>query len=68
MDAKAFTAFEQAAHDRIAQTYAEHFSPLTSLALDPCSKPPELQRGGGCSMWRRDLAWLLLRRTPVELR
>ena len=35
LDAKAFTAFEQAAHDRIAKTYADHFTPLTSLALEP---------------------------------
>ena len=33
MDAKAFTAFEQAAHDRIAQTYAEHFTPLPGFAV-----------------------------------
>ncbi|MDN3563918.1 methyltransferase domain-containing protein [Paeniroseomonas aquatica] len=34
LDAKAFTAFEQAAHDRIARPYAKHFAPLTSLALE----------------------------------
>ncbi|WP_165982879.1 class I SAM-dependent methyltransferase [Dankookia rubra] len=34
-DARAFTAFERAAHDRIAVPYAEHFAPLTSLALGP---------------------------------
>jgi hypothetical protein len=26
LDARAFTAFEQAAHDRIAKTYSEHFT------------------------------------------
>ena len=35
IDARAFTAFERMAHDRIAKTYAEHFAPLTSLALEP---------------------------------
>jgi SAM-dependent methyltransferase len=35
LDAKAFTAFEQAAHDRIARPYAKHFAPLTTLALEP---------------------------------
>jgi SAM-dependent methyltransferase len=35
LDAKAFTAFEQAAHDRIATSYSEYFTPLTSLALEP---------------------------------
>src|ERR1700712_2100911 len=35
LDPQAFTAFEQAAHDRIAKTYARHFAPLTSLALGP---------------------------------
>lgn len=35
LDAKAFTAFEQAAHDRIALPYAKHFAPLTTLALEP---------------------------------
>lgn len=35
LDAKAFTAFERSAHDRIAVTYAEHFAPITSLALVP---------------------------------
>jgi SAM-dependent methyltransferase len=34
-DPRSFTAFERAAHDRIAKTYAEHFAPLTSLALVP---------------------------------
>jgi SAM-dependent methyltransferase len=34
-DARAFTAFERAAHDRIAAPYAEHFAPLTCLALGP---------------------------------
>ncbi len=45
MDAKAFTAFEQAAHDRIAQTYAEHFSPLTSLALEPLLEAARVAAG-----------------------
>ena len=35
LDARAFTAFESAAHDRIAGRYAEHFAPLTGLALGP---------------------------------
>src|SRR5688572_29744194 len=35
LDARAFTAFERAAHDRIARSYAEHFAPLTGLALGP---------------------------------
>ena len=35
VDAKAFTAFERAAHDRIAATYAQHFAPITGLALQP---------------------------------
>jgi SAM-dependent methyltransferase len=34
LDARAFTAFERAAHDRIASPYATHFAPLTSLALE----------------------------------
>jgi CubicO group peptidase (beta-lactamase class C family) len=34
INARAFTAFERTAHDRIAKTYAEHFAPLTSLALE----------------------------------
>jgi SAM-dependent methyltransferase len=33
IDAKAFIAFERAAHDRIAGSYAEHFAPLTTHAL-----------------------------------
>ena len=45
MDAKAFTAFEQAAHDRIAETYAEHFSPLTSLALEPLLEAARVAAG-----------------------
>jgi SAM-dependent methyltransferase len=35
LDAEAFTAFEQAAHDRIARPYAKHFAPVTKLALGP---------------------------------
>ena len=35
LDVQAFTAFERAAHDRIATAYAEHFAPLTTLALEP---------------------------------
>ena len=35
LDARAFTAFESSAHDRIAGAYAKHFAPLTSLALGP---------------------------------
>lgn len=34
VNARAFTAFERAAHDRIAGEYAENFAPLTTLALD----------------------------------
>jgi SAM-dependent methyltransferase len=34
LDAKAFTEYERAAHDRIAGSYARHFALLTSLALD----------------------------------
>jgi SAM-dependent methyltransferase len=45
MDAKAFTAFQQAAHDRIAQTYAEHFSPLTSPALEPLLEAARVAAG-----------------------
>jgi ubiquinone/menaquinone biosynthesis C-methylase UbiE len=45
MDAKAFTAFERAAHDRIAQTYAEHFTPLTSLALEPLLEAARVAAG-----------------------
>ena len=35
LDPRSFTAFERAAHDRIAESYAQHFAPLTSLALEP---------------------------------
>ncbi|MBL6454873.1 methyltransferase domain-containing protein [Belnapia sp. T6] len=35
LDARAFTAFESSAHDRIAGRYAKHFAPLTGLALGP---------------------------------
>ncbi len=35
VDAAAFTAFERAAHDRIAVSYAKVFVPLTNLALEP---------------------------------
>lgn len=35
LDARAFTAFERMAHDRIAGSYAEHFAPLTGLSLEP---------------------------------
>src|SRR4051794_7346990 len=35
LDPMAFTWFERAAHDRIARSYATHFAPLTSLALEP---------------------------------
>jgi SAM-dependent methyltransferase len=45
LDAKAFTAFERAAHDRIAETYAEHFSPLTSLALEPLLDAARISAG-----------------------
>ena len=42
LDPRSFTAFERAAHDRIADTYAEHFTPLTSLALDPLLDAAEI--------------------------
>jgi ubiquinone/menaquinone biosynthesis C-methylase UbiE len=45
LDAKAFTAFEQAAHDRIAKTYSDHFTPLTSLALGPLLKVARISAG-----------------------
>jgi len=45
LDARAFTAFEQAAHDRIAKTYSEHFAPLTSLALEPLLKAARISAG-----------------------
>jgi SAM-dependent methyltransferase len=45
LDAKAFTAFEQMAHDRIAKTYAEHFAPLTSLALEPLFNAARISEG-----------------------
>ena len=45
LDARAFTAFEQAAHDRIAKTYSEHFTPLTSLALEPLLKAARISAG-----------------------
>lgn len=35
VDAKAFTAFERTAHDRLADRYARVFTPLTCLALTP---------------------------------
>lgn len=45
LDARAFTAFEQAAHDRLAKTYSEHFTPLTSLALEPLLKSARVSAG-----------------------
>ena len=45
LDARAFTAFEQGAHDRIAKTYSEHFTPLTSLALEPLLKAARISAG-----------------------
>jgi SAM-dependent methyltransferase len=33
LDASAFSAFERAAHDRLAETYAALFTPITGLAL-----------------------------------
>lgn len=35
LDPQAFTAFERAAHDRIAGSYAAFFAPLTKLAVAP---------------------------------
>jgi SAM-dependent methyltransferase len=45
LDTKAFTAFEQAAHDRIARPYAEHFAPLTTLALEPLLDAAQVKAG-----------------------
>src|SRR3974390_562315 len=46
LDPQAFTAFEQAAHDRIASSYAEHFAPLTRLALKPLLDAARIAPGG----------------------
>lgn len=35
VDADAFRAFERAAHDRLAESYAEFFTPITELAIGP---------------------------------
>jgi SAM-dependent methyltransferase len=45
LDARAFTAFEQAAHDRIAPSYATHFASLTSLALGPLLEAARIAPG-----------------------
>jgi SAM-dependent methyltransferase len=45
LDARAFTAFEQTAHDRIADSYAAHFAPLTSLALEPLLDAAQIAPG-----------------------
>jgi SAM-dependent methyltransferase len=45
LDVRAFTAFERAAHDRIAGTYAEHFAPLTSLGLEPLLEAAQVAPG-----------------------
>jgi SAM-dependent methyltransferase len=45
LDAAAFTAFERAAHDRIASPYAEHFAPLTTLALKPLLDAAQIVSG-----------------------
>src|ERR1700722_14356670 len=57
VNARDFTAFERAAHDRIAGEYAENFAPLTTLALDAlldaaCVAPGRrapVVRAGRCS-------------------
>jgi SAM-dependent methyltransferase len=45
LDARAFTDFERAAHDRIAGRYAEVFAPLTSLALGPLLDAAQVAAG-----------------------
>jgi SAM-dependent methyltransferase len=45
LDPRSFTAFERAAHDRIAERYAEHFAPLTGLALEPLLDAAAVQPG-----------------------
>lgn len=45
LDARAFTAFEQAAHDRIAPSYALHFAPLSSLALESLLAAARIEPG-----------------------
>lgn len=45
LDPKAFTEFERAAHDRLAERYAKVFAPLTSLALEPLLRAAEIGRG-----------------------
>ncbi len=45
LDTKAFTAFERAAHDRIAETYAAHFAPLTALAVEALLDAAAVGRG-----------------------
>jgi SAM-dependent methyltransferase len=45
LDVRAFTAFERAAHDRIATAYAEHFAPLTALALGPLLDAAQITAG-----------------------
>jgi hypothetical protein len=57
LDAKAFTAFEQAAHDRIARPYAKHFAPLTNLALEPLLDAARIAAGQRVLDVPRDPAW-----------
>jgi SAM-dependent methyltransferase len=45
LDVAAFTAFERAAHDRIAPAYAQHFAPLTSLAVESLLDAAEISVG-----------------------
>ncbi|WP_161993820.1 class I SAM-dependent methyltransferase [Muricoccus nepalensis] len=45
LDVRAFTAFERAAHDRIATAYAKHFAPLTALALKPLLDVAQITEG-----------------------
>ncbi|MBN8904863.1 MAG: hypothetical protein BGO51_26080 [Rhodospirillales bacterium 69-11] len=45
LDARAFTAFESSAHDRIAGSYSEHFAPLTSFAVMPLVEAARITPG-----------------------
>jgi SAM-dependent methyltransferase len=45
LDPRSFTAFERTAHDRIAESYAEHFTPLTGLAVGPLLDAAAVQAG-----------------------
>jgi ubiquinone/menaquinone biosynthesis C-methylase UbiE len=45
VDAAAFRGFERAAHDKIAESYHEHFSGLTNLAIAPLLAAVSIQNG-----------------------